>query len=301
MATGACGIQCDVCRLCVRGICSTYGPGTGDEAVRKLAAQEKLLGSPCPILACARLSGIDHCMWDCPGFPCDNFRHGPYPFSESYIAMHERRKDESPKAYAPDGSHLKVDELYWESVLQRDKTTLCNHTFFETVTPDTLQFPFLNETIRINLIRRVLLKPDSNGKWKEYDDSLLALATIMYLKAIDGVFPMGRDIVGVKDLKEGHFFTGPHEFRIQPLLHRYANDLQGFQKAAVRLRGEPVEMADAAYRLLPFPRVPIYFLLWLGDEEFKPRLQVLFDRSIESCLAADAIWALVNRVAMAFH
>jgi hypothetical protein len=59
-------------------------------------------------------------------------------------------------------------------------------------------------------------------------------------------------------------------------------------------------MADTAYCLLPFPRVPLYFLLWAGDEEFKPRLQVLFDRSIEEILAADAIWALVNRVAMTF-
>ena len=37
----------------------------------------------------------------------------------------------------------------------------------------------------------------------------------------------------------------------------------------------------------------------MGDEEFRPRLTVLFDRSIENVLAADAIWALVNRVCMA--
>ena len=37
----------------------------------------------------------------------------------------------------------------------------------------------------------------------------------------------------------------------------------------------------------------------MGDEEFKPRLTVLMDRSIEKTLAADAIWALINRVCMA--
>ena len=61
-----------------------------------------------------------------------------------------------------------------------------------------------------------------------------------------------------------------------------------------------MDMADAAVQLLPFPRVPLYFLLWRGDEEFRPRLQVLFDRSIENTLSADAIWALVNRVAAEF-
>ena len=55
-------------------------------------------------------------------------------------------------------------------------------------------------------------------------------------------------------------------------------------------------MADAAYRLLPFPRTPVYYLLWIGDEEFRPRLSVLFDRSIEEFFSASAIWSLVNLV-----
>ena len=214
--------------------------------------------------------------------------------------MQERRKNETPNAYAPDGSHLMVNAVYWEEVLGRDKTALCNVTFFDDVAPDVLQYRFLNESIRIHLSRRCLLRQDVQGDWKQSDDPLLSLVTVMYLKAIDTIYPMGKDIVGIKDLKEGHFFTGPHEFRTQPLLHRYAEDLSGFQNAARQLGGEPIEMADTAFRLLPFPRVPLYFLLWRGDEEFKPRLQVLFDRSIEKVLAADAIWALVNRVTMAF-
>ena len=62
------------------------------------------------------------------------------------------------------------------------------------------------------------------------------------------------------------------------------------------LEGQSRDMADIAYRLLPFPRVPLYYLLWQGDDEFEPQVTVLFDRSIENVLAADAIWALINRV-----
>jgi len=51
--------------------------------------------------------------------------------------------------------------------------------------------------------------------------------------------------------------------------------------------------------LLPFPRIPLYYLLWQGDEEFKPQVTVLLDRSIEKVLAADAIWAFINRVTTA--
>lgn len=43
----------------------------------------------------------------------------------------------------------------------------------------------------------------------------------------------------------------------------------------------------------------MYYILWRGDGEFKPRLSVLFDKSIEKHLAADAIWGTVNLVSNA--
>jgi Domain of unknown function (DUF3786) len=107
--------------------------------------------------------------------------------------------------------------------------------------------------------------------------------------------------VGIADLKEGSFFAGPHALRTASLLNRFGSDPDGFRKAGAALDGHPLNLADAAVRLLPFPRLPLYFLLWTGDEEFQPRLQVLFDRSIEIYLPADAIWALANRVTRSFE
>jgi hypothetical protein len=299
MATGACGINCDVCRLNLKGVCSTCGPGTGETAGRKLAAQQRIIGGPCPILACARMNRIDHCIRDCDAFPCETFTGAAYPFSEAYLAMHERRGDDSVNAYASDGSHLEVDSAYWDDVRRRDILELCNWTFFEPVDAGCLQFRFLDRKIRIDPGRETLLRM-KEGKWVPWDDSLLTLSTVMYLRSVAAIHPLGQDIVGCNELKEGHFFTGPHEFRTTPLLTRFAGDIDGFLAAGQSLGGKVLEMADAAVQLFPFPRVPLYFLLWFGDEEFKPRIQVLFDRSIEQSLAADAIWALVNRVAMAY-
>jgi hypothetical protein len=298
MPTGACGINCDVCGLNIRGVCSSCGPGGSDTAAAKLAAQERILGAPCPILACARLNHIAFCLCDCRQFPCSNFSQVPYPFSQGFIDMQQRRRDESPKAYAPDGSHLVVDPIYWQELSQKEITRLCNHTFFEAVETECLQFQFLNETIRIDLRRQCLLRPADDG-WRVSDDPLLALATVVYLKNIKQIYPMGKDIVGIKDLKGGHFFVGPHQLRLDPLIKRFGNDLEGFQRAGQALNGRIMEMADAAFLLLPYPRVPLYYLLWAGDSEFKPRIQVLVDRTIEQTLPADAIWALINRVSAA--
>jgi hypothetical protein len=136
-------------------------------------------------------------------------------------------------------------------------------------------------------------------RWEKTDDPLLELSTVMYLVQVRDIYPIGRDIVGPKDLKEGHFFQGPHELKIAPLRERYGKNLRGFQENALSLGGEPVPMAETAFRLKPFPRIHLYYLLWEGDEEYPPRMSVLFDRSIENILPADAIWGLVNRVSTA--
>jgi hypothetical protein len=45
-----------------------------------------------------------------------------------------------------------------------------------------------------------------------------------------------------------------------------------------------------------FPKVPLHYLLWKGDDEFQATVTILFDRSIEQHLAGDAIWAMTNLV-----
>jgi hypothetical protein len=298
MSTGTCGINCDVCKLNLRGVCSTCGSGVSSEGARKIEAQRRLLGRPCPILACARMKRIAFCMRDCREFPCANFKAGPYPYGQGFLEMQTRRLKIPAPAYAPDGSHLKTAAAHWDMLTARDLTQLCNLTFFEPLGDRRLKFRFLNEDIGLDLSERCLLRWHQDH-WQKSLDPLLELVTVLYLGKVSAIYPLGQDMVGIKDLKEGHFFAGPHELRLDPLLQRYADDLTEFGKAAEALGGCRMDMADAAYRLLPYPRVPLYYLIWQGDEEFKPRTKVLFDRSIELVLAADAIWGLVNRVTLA--
>jgi len=298
MPTGACGIDCNVCQLRLTGACSTCGPGTSAEAQRKLEAQQRILGSPCPILACASINRIAFCLRDCAKFPCENFSAGPYPFSQGFLAMQERRRQQPPQPYAPDGSHVTVASEYWHRLRNQDPGLICHRTGFVALAGEQLAFRFLNADMMVD-IRQGCLKRSINGLWQPAEDRLLELATVLYLISVQDVYPLGRDIVGPKDLKEGHFFQGPHELKIAPLLERYGKDAAGFRGAAERLDGEAVDMADTAFRLKPFPRIHLYYLLWEGDDEFPPRMSVLFDRSIEHVLAADAIWGLVTRVSTA--
>ena len=298
MPTGACGINCDVCKLNLLGTCSSCGSGTSVVAEKKLEAQRRLLGSTCAILACAQLKQVEFCMRDCNQFPCDNFRTGPYPFSQGFLNMQERRLKERPPAFAPDGSRVSVAADYWDKLQTKDITSLCNLTLFSPFSSASLLFQFLREDVVVDIENRCLRRLVQSD-WVKSEDPLLELVTVHYLLNVKEIYPMDQDIVGINDLKEGHFFQGPHALKTDPLLERYGHDLNGFKQTAEYLRGSARDMADAAYRLLPFPRVPLYFLLWEGDAEFNAQIKVLFDRSIEKSLAADAIWALVNRVSTA--
>ncbi len=298
MPTGACGINCEVCKLNLLGTCSSCGPGTSVQAEQKLAAQQRLLGSTCAILACAQFNQVDYCLRDCSQFPCDNFSQGPYPYSSGYLQMQDRRRRQNPPAFAPDKSPVEVPSHFWDGLQTKDLNVLCNWTLFRPVSERQLVFQFLNEEVRVDVAERCL-KRDSGSAWEKTPDPLLELVTVVYLNNVKQLYPLGREIVGVKDLKEAHFFQGPHVLQTDPLLQRYGKDIRGFEEAARFLEGRSVDMADAAFELRPFPRVPLYFLFWQGDAEFDARISVLFDRSIESVFSADAIWGLVGRVSTA--
>ena len=298
MPTGACGINCDVCNLRLLGLCSTCGPGNSKEAERKLEAQKAVFAGTCTILACAVMNHIDYCLRDCHAFPCDNFHTGPYPFSKGFLAMQERRLQGGPPPLDHNERLIRVPPEYWEVLKGRDKNTLLNLTLFTPHPSGGLVFHFLREDILVD-IKNACLKKLIGDEWRKADDPLLELITLLYLNHVDSFHPLGKDIVGTKDLKEAHYFKGRHELRLAPLLERYGYDVDGFETAADYYESKSLDMADKAYRFLPFPRVPLYYLLWKGDGEFDPKISVLFDRSIENYFSASGIWGLVNLVSFA--
>ncbi len=298
MPTGACGINCDVCKLRLLGTCSTCGSGRSQAAEKKLAAQQRIFGQTCTILACACLNHIEYCMRDCNAFPCGNFALGPYPFSRGFLRMQERRLQETPPAFDPHGHPVKVPPAYWDKLKERDMNTLCNLTLSNPCSPEELVFHSFQEDVRIDLKNRCL-KRLCNNAWEKINDPLLELITLLYMTRVDSFHPLGRDLVSKKDLKEAHYFKDQHDLNLVPLLERYGNDMSGFRQTAEYLEGRSMEMADSAYMLLPFPRVPLYYLFWKGDEEFGPRISILFDRSIQEYFSASGIWGLVNFVSTA--
>ncbi|MBP1742882.1 MAG: hypothetical protein H6Q48_5175, partial [Deltaproteobacteria bacterium] len=180
---------------------------------------------------------------------------------------------------------------YWEDLEKKDLTVLCENTLAQAFSAEDIVVPILGREILVDR-KNHALRRKSQGEWQPVSHSLLELLVLVYLLNA-GPQLLSRELVSAQELKTAHFFQGPHELNVRGVLERFGRDLKGFRKAAETLGGEAQNLADAAFKIPAFPKVPLYYLLWEGDDEFEPRISVLFDRSIENHLSADAIWGLV--------
>ena len=295
MPTGACGINCDVCKLRLMGICSTCGDGLSKEGKLKAEAQTSLLGQPCPILACAQMNHLKYCMRDCRRFPCDNFIMGPYPFSQDFLNMQKRRRKQRPPAKNPQGQAFTVPQSYWDEIGRKDLSTLSGISLCGLNPEGRIVVPHLGQDILLDLKERCIFQTVNGYKWEKTDYPLLELMTLVYLLNVTDA-PVSNRMISISELKNAHFFQGPHALKTGPLLERFGGDIAGFKIAGLKLEGKNMNLADASFKFLPFPKIPIYYLIWEGDEEFGPDMKILFDHSIEKHLSADAIWGVVNLV-----
>jgi hypothetical protein len=107
--------------------------------------------------------------------------------------------------------------------------------------------------------------------------------------------PAGRLITPQELPGGGLFFSGPHAIATAGLEKRFGADATALLAVAQALGGQVLEgMADLAVTIPGLPMLPLYVLLWLGDEEFSARAVVGLDAHAQHQLALDGIWALTN-------
>jgi len=195
----------------------------------------------------------------------------------------------------------KVDPLLWETLRQSDPQVISSNA---QVRYDSslaaYVIPFLDVELLCFPERESMEIRDSNCCHKLNFE--FYLITLHYLLEAQQQGLTGNWI-GEKDIPGGElFFRGHHKFSTERLVEFFGGRPDLFSAASEKLNGIKVKMGDSAYRFWPFPRIPVLFVLWEGDEEFEPSLQIRFDGSINLQLQKlDAVWAMVHVVCMGLH
>lgn len=149
-----------------------------------------------------------------------------------------------------------------------------------------------NEDISISLNEMEIMASSPLGihlvnELKEYS----RLSIVRYLAhAKDS--PLTGRLVSPTDLPGGDFFSkGAHVLPMDKITDCFEKRFDEFLNAGKALGGSRAEYGDVSLRLFPFPRVPVFIILWAGDDEFPSMSSLLFDSSCISHMAVDILWA----------
>ncbi len=171
-----------------------------------------------------------------------------------------------------------------EEVIAREGVKLANDG-------NAYELTFLNAVYEIDPVTERIreISPDPSRELTVMFQILL----IQYLVAPNGG-PMDGNEVSEKDCPGGvTFFQGPHALYVRPLAKRYGRNPEAFEKRGRELNAVRVSHGDVAMRFIPFPQIPVTYVLWAADDEFPASVSVLFDSSITRWFELDMIFTLV--------
>ena len=149
---------------------------------------------------------------------------------------------------------------------------------------NTFDFQILNRRYKLSYPDLIVL--DENRK--EAAEFWQALV-LHYLATADAA-PLSHEWVSLRDLPDTMLYEKAFQgYSGLKLAKALGNNEDDFRRAAESLGAISVDKGDAAYVFWALPRVPLLVIYWLGDEEFPPSAQFLFDANAAHYLPSDAL------------
>jgi hypothetical protein len=126
------------------------------------------------------------------------------------------------------------------------------------------------------------------------------LSLLWYMVKAADVMPGGK-LVKPSGMTGGDiFFRGSHVLPLDAIANKYGHDRKGFRDRGLSHGGKVVEYGDAAVELSPFQKIPVTVILWLADEEWEARADLLFDSTALNHLPIDVLWSVAMMSVLIF-
>lgn len=152
---------------------------------------------------------------------------------------------------------------------------------------------YLNRSYRIAFPGGEITLVDSQEEVPLRDKILI----LHYFTQARGTLLSGRTIT-YKELPDGiNYYPTFFKRTIEPIVNNFGSEPDRLPEIAKALGGHKVDYGDIAVTINAFSRVPITPVLWLGDEEFAPDGNILFDSTISDYLPTEDITILCEVIA----
>jgi len=192
----------------------------------------------------------------------------------------------------------------WGQALEKARGELLKHSPYVLGAKSGCDFkegefllPFFHRRYRISFP-----KGEAREEGGEEPAIWLRILFLHYLLTADGT-PVADDWIAYRHLPGAELFEGRFvNMAIRPLVQAFGQDLEGFKRAAEALGGVAMSRTgDAAFYFLALPHLPVACLLYLGDEEVSPSVNILFDASAPHYLPTEDLSYLGSHLSQALR
>ncbi len=183
-------------------------------------------------------------------------------------------------------------KLASEQLRSMDIEEICGKTGAQRMDSNKIIIKYLNQPYLITLPDVEISLRDSEEE-APLKDRILILHYLTLAKDT----PATNRLITFKQLPGGaSYFPAFSQRAIKPLLNHFGKEPELLTDAAAKLGGYKANYGDVAITINAFPRVPITFALWRGDDEFPPRGGIMFDASISAYLSTEDITVLCETI-----
>lgn len=178
---------------------------------------------------------------------------------------------------------IAVSKLAKESI---DDIATCSG--FEIINNEKFQILFLNRTYQVGFPDFEFLDMADSDAEVPIQEQVLILH---YMSAMKSIVPTGTWIAYREIPDASFYFSAFVQRAIDPLKKVFGNNVAALMRAAGKISGKPIDIGDAGFELLVFPKVPLQMIIYEGDDEFEPAANILFDATAGEFLSPeDAAW-----------
>jgi hypothetical protein len=110
--------------------------------------------------------------------------------------------------------------------------------------------------------------------------------------------PASNKLITFRDLPGGNIYYPTFTKRtMKPLSDNFGKEPSLLARVCEKVGGRKADYGDIGITIDAFDRVPITLVLWQGDEEFPPQLNLLFDSNITDYLESEDVTVLCETLA----
>ncbi len=126
-------------------------------------------------------------------------------------------------------------------------------------------------------------------------DQILLLHYLLCEYAIE---PTG-EMITFRNFTGGQFYWQPFLSRsINPLVAKIGNDLEMLKKNLAKFDWQPIDAGDFGARISAFGKIYVDLVYHLGDDEFPPAAEVIFDSVLKKVYEAEDAAFLAGRICL---